>query len=171
MDRVTDTGANTGHGAGDGTAELAAPGRIPLAVVLVDRAGLVSHWSTGARRLFGTAKELKKSIGRIVTDSSPPEAPKDPATSNIFKIYQQVASAEQSAALADRYRAGIGWGDAKAALFELLDAQLREPREGYAALMADRARIDALLADGAARARAVAGPVLQRLRTAMGIAR
>ncbi|MEV3988143.1 SpoIIE family protein phosphatase [Streptomyces sp. NPDC049837] len=34
-----------------------AAGRIPLAVVVVDGGGLVSHWSTGARRLFGHAKE------------------------------------------------------------------------------------------------------------------
>lgn len=32
-------------------------GRVPLAVVVVDAQGLVSHWSTGARRLFGRAKE------------------------------------------------------------------------------------------------------------------
>ncbi|MFJ4682344.1 SpoIIE family protein phosphatase [Streptomyces sp. NPDC088789] len=31
-------------------------GRIPLAVVVVDRDGLVSHWSSGARRIFGTPK-------------------------------------------------------------------------------------------------------------------
>ncbi|MET7547997.1 SpoIIE family protein phosphatase [Streptomyces sp. NPDC005479] len=35
----------------------ATAGRVPLAVVVVDAAGLVSHWSTGARRLFGVARE------------------------------------------------------------------------------------------------------------------
>ncbi|MDX2823171.1 SpoIIE family protein phosphatase [Streptomyces ipomoeae] len=69
MDRGTDTGANTGHGAGDGTAEHAVAGRIPLAVVVVDRGGLVSHWSTGARRLFGTAKE--DAVGRPALDLLP----------------------------------------------------------------------------------------------------
>lgn len=33
------------------------PGRIPLAVVVVDERGAVSHWSTGARRLFGWSRE------------------------------------------------------------------------------------------------------------------
>lgn len=37
---------------GDGTA-----GRLPLAVAVVDAEGLVSHWSSGARRLFGVARE------------------------------------------------------------------------------------------------------------------
>ncbi|GCB44571.1 hypothetical protein SNL152K_1861 [Streptomyces sp. NL15-2K] len=46
-----------------------AAGRIPLAVVVVDRDGLVSHWSTGARRLFGAAKE--EAIGRQAADLLP----------------------------------------------------------------------------------------------------
>lgn len=31
-------------------------GRVPLAVAVVDADGLVSHWSTGARRLFGVTR-------------------------------------------------------------------------------------------------------------------
>ncbi|MCX4820358.1 SpoIIE family protein phosphatase [Streptomyces sp. NBC_01142] len=37
--------------------QYAVVGRIPLAVVVVDGDGLVSHWSTGARRLFGPSRE------------------------------------------------------------------------------------------------------------------
>ncbi|MFE2810675.1 SpoIIE family protein phosphatase [Streptomyces nigra] len=54
----------------DGAAtEYAATGRIPLAVVVVDRAGLVSHWSSGARRLFGATKE--EAIGHPAVDLLP----------------------------------------------------------------------------------------------------
>ncbi|MFH0515739.1 SpoIIE family protein phosphatase [Streptomyces sp. M41] len=49
--------------------DFAAAGRIPLAVVVVDREGLVSHWSSGARRLFGAAKE--EAIGRPAVDLLP----------------------------------------------------------------------------------------------------
>ncbi|MQY12554.1 hypothetical protein SRB5_26890 [Streptomyces sp. RB5] len=35
----------------------AVPGRIPLGVVVVDGHGLVTHWSSGARRLFGSSRE------------------------------------------------------------------------------------------------------------------
>ncbi|MFD7445214.1 SpoIIE family protein phosphatase [Streptomyces sp. NPDC059909] len=42
--------------------QYVAAGRIPLAVVVVDGDGLVSHWSTGARRLFGQPKE--DAVGR-----------------------------------------------------------------------------------------------------------
>lgn len=32
-------------------------GRVPLAVAVVDTNGLVSHWSSGARRLFGVTRQ------------------------------------------------------------------------------------------------------------------
>ncbi|MGW0533293.1 SpoIIE family protein phosphatase [Streptomyces sp. NPDC003032] len=58
------------RGTPDGSvAEGAAAGRIPLAVVVVDGAGLVSHWSVGARRLFGCAKE--EAVGRPAGDLLP----------------------------------------------------------------------------------------------------
>ncbi|MGW1721827.1 SpoIIE family protein phosphatase [Streptomyces sp. NPDC002306] len=47
----------------------ATAGRVPLAVVVVDREGLVSHWSRGARRLFGALKE--DAIGRSALDLLP----------------------------------------------------------------------------------------------------
>ncbi|MBC7271787.1 MAG: SpoIIE family protein phosphatase [Streptomyces sp.] len=70
MDRGTDREVDDGHEAGQAAVTgNAAAGRIPLAVVVVDREGLVSHWSAGARRLFGTAKEA--AIGRPVADLLP----------------------------------------------------------------------------------------------------
>ncbi|RZB16978.1 GAF domain-containing protein [Streptomyces sp. F001] len=70
MDRGTDRAAPPDHQAGSGAPTGHAPaGRIPLAVVVVDRDGLVSHWSTGARRLFGAAKE--SAIGRPAADLLP----------------------------------------------------------------------------------------------------
>ncbi|WLW51133.1 SpoIIE family protein phosphatase [Streptomyces sp. YU58] len=68
MDRGTEWDAPPSRGAGNGAAEHAA-GRIPLAVVVVDRDGLVSHWSTGARRLFGASKD--EAIGRAAVDLLP----------------------------------------------------------------------------------------------------
>ncbi|MGY4981282.1 ATP-binding SpoIIE family protein phosphatase [Streptomyces sp. 900105755] len=64
MDQGSERDTHPGLGAGDGVS-----GRIPLAVVVVDRDGDVSHWSTGARRLFGAAKE--EAIGRSVLDLLP----------------------------------------------------------------------------------------------------
>ncbi|MEV7288859.1 SpoIIE family protein phosphatase [Streptomyces sp. NPDC093252] len=51
------------------TVEPPTPGRIPLAVVVVDGGGLVSHWSRGARRIFQVPREA--AVGRPVTDLLP----------------------------------------------------------------------------------------------------
>ncbi|MEU2423602.1 SpoIIE family protein phosphatase [Streptomyces sp. NPDC007851] len=64
MDRGSEREAPAGLGAGHPAA-----GRVPLAVVVVDRAGRVSHWSSGARRLFGAARE--DAIGRSALDLLP----------------------------------------------------------------------------------------------------
>jgi tryptophanyl-tRNA synthetase len=119
--------------------------------------------------LFAPAGQVKKAIARIVTDSSPPDAPKDPEGSTIFQIYRAIATPEETAALGQRFRSGIGWGDAKKVLFERLEVELAGPRERYEALMGEPGKIDALLAAGAARARPTARMVLDRVRRALGV--
>ncbi|CAM5334822.1 hypothetical protein GCM10010261_17570 [Streptomyces pilosus] len=70
MDRGTERNAPPPRRAGDGTeGGHGGAGRIPLAVVVVDRGGLVSHWSTGARRLFSVTKE--DALGRPAADLLP----------------------------------------------------------------------------------------------------
>jgi tryptophanyl-tRNA synthetase len=119
--------------------------------------------------LFAPPKQLKKLCNKIVTDSSPPEAPKDPVTSSVFQLYRQFASADEIEAMAARYRGGIGWGEAKAALFEVIEREVAGPRARYAELMASSAELDAILATGARRARERAREVLARVRAAVGI--
>ncbi len=123
--------------------------------------------------LFAPTKQLKKTIGKMVTDTSPPETPKDPDTSTVFQLYKLLATAEETEALRARYAAGIGWGDAKGELHRVMDEKLGPARARYDELMTPEGRIkvDVLLADGARRARAIAGPVLQRVRKAIGIER
>jgi tryptophanyl-tRNA synthetase len=121
--------------------------------------------------LLAPAKQLRKAVNKIVTDSTPPEAPKDPDTSLIFEIYKLFATPAQVEELGARYRSGIGWGDAKGALADAIEAVVAEPRKIYDDLMADRARLDKLLAQGGEQARAYAGPVLARVRDAIGIKR
>ena len=121
--------------------------------------------------LFAPPKQMKKVVNSIVTDSLPPEAPKDPDASTIFAIYKAVASPDETRALAERYRAGIGWGDAKKALLERIEIEIADARTRYDALMAGPSKIDALLAQGAERARKTARGVLERVRSAIGIAR
>ncbi|MEU0331756.1 SpoIIE family protein phosphatase [Streptomyces sp. NPDC006193] len=64
-----------------------AAGRIPLAVVVVDRAGLVTHWSSGARRLFGVSRE--EAVGHPAADLLPVSGalPDDPETAAMPDAY------------------------------------------------------------------------------------
>jgi tryptophanyl-tRNA synthetase len=121
--------------------------------------------------LFAPAKQLEKLIMKIATDSTPPEAPKDPETSTIFQIYRAIATPDETAALEQRYRTGIGWGDAKKALAARVEQEVGPARARYEALMADKGHIDALLAAGAQKARVIARQTLDRVRKAIGIAR
>ncbi|MFH8489335.1 ATP-binding SpoIIE family protein phosphatase [Streptomyces longisporoflavus] len=54
---------------GGPVAQPAMAGRIPLAVVVVDEAGSVSHWSAGARKLFGYSRD--EAVGCPATDLLP----------------------------------------------------------------------------------------------------
>jgi tryptophanyl-tRNA synthetase len=121
--------------------------------------------------IFAPPNQMKKAVKAIVTDSTPPEAPKDPDQSIIFAIYKAIATPDETRALADRFRAGIGWGDAKKALLDRIETEVAEARARYDALMADTSKIDALLAQGAAKARPTARATLDRVRSAIGIAR
>ncbi len=120
--------------------------------------------------MFAPRNELKKLIAGILTDSRAPGEAKDTEGSALFQLYQAFASREQTAALAQAYADGIGWGDAKQQLFERIDAEVSPLREKYDALMAKPGEIEAILRDGAARLRAEhATPALQRLRDAVGL--
>lgn len=118
--------------------------------------------------LFAPANELKKKIMRIITDSKTPDEPKDPDTSTIFQLYQHFASSDEIAALRAQFTAGgMGYGTAKTILFEKIDSVLGARRAEYERLMANTAELDKILADGAARASAVAADVLSRVKKAM----
>ncbi|TCQ94139.1 tryptophan--tRNA ligase [Pseudomonas sp. JUb52] len=119
--------------------------------------------------LFGSAKQLKDAIARIVTDSRLPGEPKDPDSAHLFTLYQAFATPERSAVFRAALQDGLAWGDAKGQLFELLDAELGEARERYAALIARPDDLEDILLAGAAKARRYATPFLGELREAVGL--
>jgi len=107
---------------------------------------------------------------KIKTNSQEPGEPKDPMGNTVFEIYQAFASEAQTEGLRKAYADGIGWGDAKQQLFELVDGELSEPRERYNELMADPSVLEAILLKGAEKARAHSRPYLDELRKAVGVA-
>ena len=119
--------------------------------------------------VFLPEKELKKQIMGIVTDATPLEAPKDPEKCNVFQLFRLVATPEQTADLAQRYRAGgLGYGHAKTELLSVLLERFAEERLRFDALMANPATLDAALEVGARKAAAVADATLLRVRQALG---
>ena len=118
--------------------------------------------------LFLSEKKLKKVIGRIVTDSSPPNAPKNPETSTLFHLYKFFASPSEVEELRSHYVRGISWGKAKEYLFEAANSLLTKPRQRYGELMGKTAKIEAILRDGAQRARERTAPLLEKVKRAIG---
>ena len=120
--------------------------------------------------LFAPREQLKKLIFSIVTDSREPDVPKDTEGSALFQLYQAFASAEETAAMRQAFADGIGWGEAKQALFERIDAEVAPLRERYEALVAHPERIEDQLRDGARRLRErYATARLAELRHAVGL--
>ena len=119
--------------------------------------------------LFCSSKELKKVIMRIKTDSSSPSDPKDPEQSILFSIYKAFASREDTKKLKERYQRGIGWGEVKELLYLCLEDHLSEKRKIYESLMMDQEKVDAVLREGAKKARKKAQILMQKVRQVIGI--
>ncbi|QLI81696.1 tryptophan--tRNA ligase [Chitinibacter fontanus] len=118
----------------------------------------------------GGSKALKDAIARIVTNSLLPGEPKDP-NCHLVTIYEAFATPEQAAQFRADLVAGLGWGDAKKQLLELIESHVGPMRERYAELMAHPEQIEELLQIGAAKARAIAAPLLKEVREAVGLRR
>ena len=120
--------------------------------------------------LFLPEKALQKKIMGIVTDSTPVEAPKDPANSTIMSIYRLFATPEAVATMEIDFRTGgVGYGEFKNRLFEVIRDSFASKRQRRAELEANASFVDGVLADGAARAREAAEKTMARVRRAIGI--
>ena len=119
--------------------------------------------------LFEPEKKFRKLIMKIKTNSLEPGEPKDPEGNTLFEIYSAFASEQEQAEMRQAYADGIAWGEAKQIVFELLNAQLAEPRERYNELMAKPEEVEKVLLRGAERAREISVPYLAQLRKATGI--
>ncbi|HVY60840.1 MAG TPA: tryptophan--tRNA ligase [Planctomycetota bacterium] len=122
--------------------------------------------------MFAEEKALKKVVMGIVTDSAPVEAPKDPETNTVYQLLKLVSTPEELAATADEFRkGGTGYGEFKKRLLAKLLEHFGPARARRAELEKDPARVDAILRDGAERARALARPVMEAVRAATGLRR
>ena len=120
--------------------------------------------------IFAPEKALRKQIMRIVTDSKRPEDPKDPDGDNLFGLLQFFASPERLEAIRGLYiNGGAAYGELKKELAGLILDHFAEAREKYTSLIQDKAYLDKVLLEGAAKARAMGQPYLAAARKATGI--
>jgi len=120
--------------------------------------------------LFAPAKNLKKAVMGIVTDSTPLEDPKDPSQCTVFELYSLLASPEEVDDLRHKYRVGyFGYGSAKNLLLEKIKAVFGPFQERYEYLVAHPDEVEAILQTGAQRARKVADEVVGQARNAVGL--
>jgi tryptophanyl-tRNA synthetase len=116
-------------------------------------------------------KAIEKKIKRAVTDSGTDivRAPDKPGVTNLIDILA-VARGSTPEAVEEEMRSARGYGDLKAATAAAVVEMLAPVRERYAELRGDEQRLDAILAEGAQKARAMAGETLTDVRAAMGYA-
>lgn len=119
-------------------------------------------------KLFGTEKELQKSINRIVTDSKLPGEPKD-LDCTLNKIYKLFATETEQKEFDDKLKNGLAWGDAKKELFELANSFIKPMREKFDYYMAHYDEVEKILQEGAEKARKIAKEVLSKVRKAIGV--
>jgi tryptophanyl-tRNA synthetase len=120
--------------------------------------------------LFMDKAARRKLVMKIVTDSKLPAEPKNPDENIIYQIYAHVAPEADVKAMHDAFtKGGMGYGDAKKLLADALDHAFEQPTHIYNEYMADRKKIDDLLAAGAAKARIVSRETLKRAREAVGL--
>lgn len=119
--------------------------------------------------LFLETDKLRSMLMKIKTDSTPPEAPKPTEGSIIFDLYKEFATPAEIEALAARYAKGIGWGEAKQALYEVVEREVKDKREVYKHYMNNPTELDAILKNGADQARAIAKPVLATVKKNIGV--
>jgi tryptophanyl-tRNA synthetase len=119
--------------------------------------------------IFLPDKKLRKEVLKIETDSTPMEEPKDPDTCNVFALYRLLATEKAVSAMRENYQGGnYGYGHAKQALFELIVERFQSEREKYWELIENKTKIDELLKQGAEKAKKIAQPVLQKVRSKLG---
>ena len=119
--------------------------------------------------LFGTPKQLQKSINKIKTNLLEPGEPKDPEDSTVFQVWCAFADASERDRMAQAFAEGIGWGEAKKQLFERVNDELAPARGEYDRLMADPAELEGILQSGADRLRSKSATLLEKVRHAVGL--
>ena len=120
--------------------------------------------------IFQTAKELKKAVMAIQTDSTPVEEPKDPEKCNLFNIFKLFAPPDRLAEVRGLYlNGGAAYGRIKLELVDLLWEFFAPARARREQLAADLGYVREVLRQGGIRAREKAIVTLDLARERVGL--
>ena len=126
----------------------------------------------GTVYLLDDPATIMKKFKRAVTDSDDPPVIRrgddKPGVTNLIEILAAVRGVA-SEVVEEDLAGARGYGDLKAAVGEAVVAELAPLQERYRALRADDAALEAILAAGAGKARAIASATLADVRAAMGV--
>jgi tryptophanyl-tRNA synthetase len=115
---------------------------------------------------------IRRKFKRAVTDSDDPpvmrSGPDKPGVTNLLEILAAVRGCGVEEVERD-FAGARGYGDLKVAVGDAVVAWLQPVRQRYLALREDEAALEAVLAAGAARARAISSKTLADVREAMGV--
>ena len=119
--------------------------------------------------IFAPEKDLRKKIMGIKTDSTPVEAPKAVEGSTLWGLARLLGREDEK----EEYRGllekgGVGYGDLKKKLADLVLQEFAGMRKRREELAADPAQLARWMAQGAEKARSSANQVLARVRAAVG---
>ena len=120
--------------------------------------------------IFTTLKELKKQTGKIVTDSTPLEEPKEWENCNVYKLCKLFMDGDELLELQERYKSGKeGYGHFKATLKDKIWEYFSEARDKREYYLAHKDEVKDILNDGAKKARAIASKKMEIIREKVGI--
>ena len=119
--------------------------------------------------LFGDEKEIRKAVMSIKTDSTPIDQPKQIEGTVLGQLMQAVDPKAYPDFVAQAAKPGTGYGDLKKVLLASIQKCFQPFQEKYRHYLANPAEVEAVLRDGAVRARELAAPVLAAARQATGL--
>ena len=125
---------------------------------------------TNTIAIFADEAEIKARTKRVKTNSTPMGDPLDPDNDVVFDLYKLVGSPDEIAEMREAYLSGsVGYGHAKSALVEAINAYFAPFRARHAELVSDTAYVDDILREGARRASDIADETMDAVRDLTGL--
>ena len=120
--------------------------------------------------IFASDKIWKKQIMGIKTSSEGLDEPKDPEVCTVYKLFKLLASQDDAARMADKYRAGgYGFGHAKMELLEKVKEVFGPKRDLYHDLMARPDELTDIVQMGSKKVREIAREKLEQVQESLGL--